>query len=130
MALEEYKKHIRTFFEKIPDIDYVFLFGSVLKRLRPDSDIDILISGQLTIDQQLTLPVELGNIFKRKVDLVVIEEASNELIMEAIPHGLPILINDKEKLKRDYLKNFYLYQDGMFLRKLRLEKIKRSFLGG
>ena len=130
MELNECKNQIREFFVKIPGIDYLFLFGSALKTLRPESDIDILISGQLTIEERLKLSVELGEVFKRKVDLVAVEEASNELIREAIPRGVPILVNNREKLKSDYLQNFYRYDDNTNLRELRRQRLKRSYSGG
>ena len=51
------------------------LFGSVLREdLRPDSDIDVLVSfasgGGITFDNRVDMLDELAEIFGRKVDIV------------------------------------------------------------
>lgn len=108
-------------------IDYAFLFGSFLKHPMPDSDVDILLGASLDATEKVDLAMELELILKRKVDIVLAAEASCELVLNALSKGLPLVINDRLSLKRDYFKNFHLFDDGTMLRKLRTARIKSKF---
>lgn len=112
------------------NISYAFVFGSATKQLLPESDIDILIGADLDASGRVDLAFELELVVKRKVDIVLAKEAPCELILEAFSNGEPILINDKEKLKKDYFENFYAYEDSYTLRKLRIARIKRRYGDG
>jgi len=125
--IEEYIKKIRDVVSKSEKIDYAFLFGSVLKRTLPESDVDILLGAHLKPFEKIDLAMELELLLKRKVDIVLVNEAPCELVLKALAQGLPILINNKQRLKRDYFKNFYLYEDRSTLRKLRISRIKKRY---
>ena len=125
--LEEYIKKIREVVSKSKKIDYAFLFGSVLKRPLPESDVDILLGAHLKPFEKIDLAVELELLLKRKVDIVLVNEAPCELVLKALSKGLPIMINDKVNLKSDYFRNFYLYEDRNILRELRIARIKRRY---
>lgn len=127
MMIEDYIGKIREVLSKSKNIEYAFVFGSALRRLLPESDVDILIGGKLNSFERINLAFELELILKRKVDVVPAQEARCELILKALSTGLPVLINNKQCLKRDYFRNFYLYEDGFTLRKLRISKIKRRY---
>jgi len=81
-------------------IDYAFLFGSCLKHPMDDSDVDILVGASLEPSEKLDLAMQLELILKRKVDIVIAAEASCELILNAFSKGLPLIINDKLRLKK------------------------------
>ena len=115
---------------RVKPINYAFLFGSVTKRMRPDSDIDILLDGKITSSQRINLAMELEFILKRKIDIVLAQEASCELVLTAFSRGIPLLIRNKRNLKQDYLKNFYLYDDGQNLREIRTARIKNRYVRG
>jgi len=125
--IEEYIKKIRDVVSKSEKIDYAFLFGSVLKRTLPESDVDILLGAHLKPFEKIDLAMELELLLKRKVDIVLVNEAPCELVLKALAQGLPILINNKQSLKRDYFKNVYLYEDRSTLRKLRISRIKKKY---
>jgi len=125
--IEEYIKKIKEVLLKHKKIDYAFLFGSVLKRTLPESDVDILLGAHLKPFEKIDLAMELELLLKRKVDIVLVNEAPCELVLKALAQGLPVLINNKQSLKRDYFKNVYLYEDRSTLRKLRISRIKKRY---
>lgn len=127
MAIKEYIEKIREALPGSKNIDYAFIFGSVLKRPLPESDVDILIGAHLEASEKIDIAMKLELTLKRKVDLVLVREASCELILRAFSRGIPVLINNKQSLKRDYFRNFYLYEDGSTLRELRISKIKKRY---
>jgi predicted nucleotidyltransferase len=108
-------------------IDYAFLFGSYLKHPMDDSDVDILLGASLEPSEKLDLAMQLECILKRKVDIVTTAEASCELILNALSQGLPLFINDKVRLKKDYFKNFRLFDERTSLRMLRMAKLKSKY---
>jgi len=124
---EEYIKKIREVLSKFKKIDYAFIFGSVLKRPFQDSDVDILLGADLNTFEKIDLAMELELILKRKVDVVLVNEASCELVLKAFSEGLPVLINNKQSLKRDYFRNVYLFEDRSSLRELGILRIKRKY---
>jgi len=127
VMIEDYLEKIREVLSKSKNIEYAFIFGSVLRRLLPESDVDILIGGRLNSFERINLTFELELILKRKVDVVLAQEACCELVLKAFSTGLPVLVNNKQHLKRDYFRNFYLYEDGFALRELKISKIKRRY---
>lgn len=116
-SLSKYKKKI----------DYAFLFGSILKKPLPTSDVDLLLGANLSSFEKIDLAMELELILKRKVDVVLTKEASCELVLKAFSKGLPVMINDKQRLKNDYFTNIQLYDDRTTLRNLRLSRVKRKY---
>jgi predicted nucleotidyltransferase len=114
----------------VKSIDYVFLFGSVLRKLLPQSDIDILIGGETDFDQKMLLTAELSRELSRKVDLVLVREARCELILKAMSHGIPVFIRDRDILKRDYMNNVRLFDDNTGLRQMRFARIQREYTYG
>ena len=125
--MEERIQKIRDILLQYQKIDYAFLFGSFLKHPLHDSDVDILLGASLNPSEKLDLAIELELILKRKVDIVLTAEASCELVLNALSKGVPLTINDKLSLKRDYFKNVLLYDDRTSLRILRIARIKRKY---
>jgi predicted nucleotidyltransferase len=52
MIEKRFLSAIRGVLSRKGKIDYAFLFGSALKELRPDSDVDILIGGRLNFGEK------------------------------------------------------------------------------
>ena len=77
--------------------------------------------------EKLDLAMELELLLKRKIDIVLVKDASCELILNAFSKGFPVFIKDKVRLKRDYFRNNYLYDDTIPLRQLRIARIKRKY---
>jgi predicted nucleotidyltransferase len=125
--IEDYIKKTRDLLSKSKKIKYAFIFGSFLKRPLKNSDIDILLGADLNPFEQIDLAMELELILKRKIDLVQVKDASCELVLKAFSKGIPVLLNDKQSLKRDYFRNSCLYEDRTTLRKLRISRIKRKY---
>jgi predicted nucleotidyltransferase len=99
MDLPKYVAEIKEILSRVEGVDYAYLFGSALKRLLPDSDIDILLGGDFDFDQKTSLAMELSLHLKRNVDLVLAKEASYELILNALSRGCPIFVHKKESLR-------------------------------
>lgn len=125
MLTVNYADKIKDALSGYKNLDYVFLFGSVLEKPLADSDVDILIGGHMDYSERTNLAMKLELVLKRKVDIVLQNEASCEIILKAFSQGKAVLINDKEKLKKDYFRNFYLYDDTVLLRHLRILRVKR-----
>ena len=125
--LTEYIVEIKRILSRVKGIDYAYLFGSALNRLLPDSDIDILVGGDLGFDQITKLAMELSLRLKRDVDIILAKEASYELIINVFSRGESIFVNKKDSLRQDYFKNYFLYDANTALRNIRLERIKRIY---
>ena len=127
MDLNQYIAEIRAVLSQAESLDYAYLFGSALHRLLPESDIDILVGGDLDFEGRTSLAVELSLRLKRNVDLVPAKEASHELILTALSQGLPIFVREKGSLRRDYFQNYFLYDANTSLRNIRLQRIKKIY---
>jgi len=126
-ATKEDIQKINEVLRQYSRIDYAFLFGSYLKHPMNDSDVDILLGASLEPSEKLDLAMQLELILRRKVDIVVTAEASCELLLNAFSKGLPLIINDKLSLKKDYFKNFRLFDERTSLRMLRMGKLKSKY---
>ena len=125
--LQENIQKVKEIVARYTTIDYAFIFGSFLNKPLHESDVDILLGASLSVSEKLDLSMELELLLKRKVDIVLVKEASCELVLNAFSKGLPIVINNKKSLKRDYFRNSYLYDDTITLRQLRISRIKRRY---
>jgi len=125
--MQEEIKKIKNTLLQYPKIDYAFLFGSYLKHPMNDSDVDILLGASMEPSEKLDLAMQLELILRRKVDIVITAEASCELLLNAFSKGLPLIINDKLSLKKDYFKNFRLFDERTSLRMLRMGKLKSKY---
>ena len=128
--VHKYVKDIKAYFQNQHGIDYVIIFGSAVKNLRPDSDVDLLVGGRLNFQQKTNAALSLEQQCGRKIDIVCIDEAGHALALEAFAKGISVLLNDSERLKRDYLRKFYEHEDNIPLHRIRAEKVKREFMRG
>ncbi len=127
MEIERYIDEIKAVLAPVEGIGYAYLFGSALNRLLPDSDIDILLGGDLDFDEKTRLAMELSLQLKRNVDIVLAQEAPCELILKALSQGRPILVHNQKSLREDYFRNYFLYDANTSLRNIRQERIRRAY---
>ncbi len=120
-------KQIKVVLNGFDNIDYAFVFGSATKTLLQESDIDILVGGDLDFMQRTDLSLKLEQIFKRPVDIVLAKKASPEITLKAFSEGIAIVVNNSEVLKKDYFRNFYAYEDALNLRRIKESRLKRRF---
>ncbi len=130
VKIERYIEDFKKVFAETDSVSYAFIFGSSVKSLRPGGDVDILVGGRLSFAEKVDLAMKLESLIKRKVDIVQAQEAIPEIIMKAFSRGVKILVKNNEKLKEDYFKYLYAYEDGENLRRLRMERIRRKYNNG
>jgi predicted nucleotidyltransferase len=111
-------------------IEYAFLFGSALRRLLPESDVDILVGGEIDFDTKLALTADLSTRLKRNVDLVCVRESRCEVALKAMSEGILIFVKDGDMLKQDYFRTLRRFDDNSGLRRIRIERIKRQYANG
>jgi uncharacterized protein len=91
---------LRNYFSPKPEILFAYLFGSQVKgTANPDSDVDIAIYFQDDTflnnhSYYLQMKVELGDLLKKEVDLVVLNTAKPLLKSRVINHHLKIFSRD------------------------------------
>ena len=130
MKSGEYFEIIRKVLSDDERVAYAYLFGSALTHLRGDSDIDILVGGDLDFDTRMDLTAKLSLALKRNVDLVPARSARSEVVLKAMSKGVPVFVRDKGAFKQDYFKAFRAYDDATNLRQLKLSRIKRQYARG
>ena len=125
--IQENIHKVKEILTRYTAIDYAFIFGSFLNKPLRESDVDILLGASLKDSEKLDLAMELELLLKRKIDIVLVKDAPCELVLNAFSKGFPVFIKDKMRLKRDYFRNSYLYDDTIPLRQLRIARIKRKY---
>lgn len=130
MTLEKQKDIIEGVLSPVDSVTYAFLFGSALTKLRKDSDVDILVGGDLDFDTRMDLTARLALALKRTVDLVPAQQTRPEVVLKALSKGLRLFVRDSEALKHDYLKAFRAYDDTISLRRIKAAHLKRRFADG
>ncbi len=111
----------------VESVEYAFLFGSFTRRLLPESDIDILVGGDLECGDKFDLVAVLSTRLKRPVDLVSVREASCDVVLKAMSEGRLLFAKHPEILKRDYFRNYIAYDNNTALRRIRLDRIRREY---
>jgi len=106
--LDQIEKHrLKAYIEEkigqFSEIAGIYLFGSALGRMRPDSDIDlglILVPGAVKSEKELDfflgkLYLALRNFEGHPFDLVSVRNVDTILAFEILRHGVPLLIKDE-----------------------------------
>lgn len=115
------EERIRGVLGGYPDVAGAYLFGSVLERCRPDSDIDVGIIRSQALDPQadgwadLGLAEEvadaLGRVGDHPFHVTVLSLRSPFLAFEAVHTGRPVYLRDEE-LVTDFLEEVSIrYRD-------------------
>lgn len=92
LTLDEIRKQSGEVFDNYP-VDYAYLFGSYAKgTAKEDSDVDILISTELTGLDYFGLVEELNKSLQKRVDLVALQQLGDnfDLINEVLREGVKI----------------------------------------
>jgi predicted nucleotidyltransferase len=121
---------IKSLVSRKEGIAYAILFGSALKRLLPQSDIDLIIGGELSLLEKADLSMELSIDLRRPVDIISPKEANCDVVLRAFSFGIPLVIRDKKKLKEDYLNHYRLCDQEHPLKKVRFERLRRVYGNG
>jgi len=90
-------KEIKEILKKNSNVKYAFLFGSIIKKPLPESDVDI----------------------------VLVKQAAPELVLKAFSLGIILCAKKKKELKEDYFRNLRLREDGKNLQRLKIARMKR-----
>ena len=115
------------------DVREAYLFGSYAKgKEKEKSDIDIAIyineellkDSKKTFDFQIEHMMNLSDIFRKEVDLVILNDASPLLKHEVISDGILVVDKDHDKLVEFKKRSFYYYQDWLHLMDIRMMYIK------
>ena len=98
---------LKEYFDKRGDIAFAFFFGSAAKgRVRKDSDIDIAVYFKpekdiewevrdRTYEGETRIGLDMERLFRKEVDLIVLNRARAILADEIIRKGMPIVVKDK-----------------------------------
>jgi len=131
MTLQQ--KHINdihSYFKNRHKVSYVILFGSGLKHLRPDSDVDLLLGGSVPFPDRLTYMADLERCLGRKVDIVPVQSTFYDLALQAFAYGRLIVTHNRNHLLRDYFRCRRAYDDNLPLQHIRAERLRRIFIHG
>lgn len=92
LSVQEIQERSKNVFSKY-EIEYCYLFGSYAKnQAREDSDVDLLLSTDITGLQFYGLVEELRETLRKKVDVVELGQVENnkELLNEILRDGIKI----------------------------------------
>jgi len=96
LPLEEIKENVAAILSKYP-VEYAVLFGSYAKGTATQtSDIDLLISTEITGMKFFGIAEELRNILRKKVDLLDLKQLNNnpELTNNVLKEGIRIYVQE------------------------------------
>lgn len=105
---------LADFFEKKPEVLLVFLFGSAASmKMAEGSDIDIgiLFESQPDVYEINELESELNSIFKRDIDIAVLNSASPILKMQVLKNGVLVFAKGKKIYNQFYVDAVNQYDD-------------------
>lgn len=92
-------------------LDSIGVFGSRARGdYREDSDLDIFIIGNLTLDDELLLETELEEVLKISVDIVRIDRDSDKILLKNIINDASVIYS-----KNNSFENLYKFVERFFL---------------
>lgn len=95
-------------------IVFAYVFGSYVSgKLRNDSDIDIAIylSDEMPTDEYLDLKMKLTTVFKREVDLIILNSATPLLKFEICKKHILLFTRDEIEESNFKVKTLFEYND-------------------
>ena len=100
--IEKLKTYVSSKLMKFPEIQGAYLFGSSLEKMRPDSDIDLGLIFNESL-QSVGLLIEkvyfsLGRFEGHPFDIVSVRDVNTILAFKIFHHGVPIYISDNDKV--------------------------------
>ena len=130
MKIDLISATLKNVFGRYKRIHYVVLFGSAArKKLRANSDIDVMVGGSLTFNQRTRLMADLEMQLKRPVDIMLSSNADSDVALSAFAKGIPIIVHDESIFKKDFFRHYYHVEDAMYLKMIKAAKLRRSFNG-
>jgi predicted nucleotidyltransferase len=85
------------------NIDSIGIFGSRARGdYREDSDYDIFIIGNLTLDEELDLEAELEKVLKKSVDIVKLSEDTDRILLKNIVNDANVLYSKNRSFEELY----------------------------
>lgn len=92
-------------------LDSIGIFGSRARGdHREDSDLDIFIIGNLTLDDELSLEAELEEVLKISVDIVRISQGSDKILLKNIINDASVIYS-----KNNSFENLYNFVEKFFV---------------
>ena len=83
--------------------DSIGIFGSRARGdYREDSDYDIFIIGNLTLDEELALEAELEKALNKSVDIVKIREDSDRILLKNIVNDAEVIYSENHAFEKLY----------------------------
>ena len=85
------------------NIDSIGIFGSHARGdHREDSDYDIFIIGNLTLDEELTLEAELEKELNKSVDIVKLSEDIDKILLKNIVNDAEVIYSKNKTFEKIY----------------------------
>ncbi|MDI3534916.1 MAG: uncharacterized protein PWQ82_1281 [Thermosediminibacterales bacterium] len=128
--IDKLKKYVKEKLNSFSEIAGVYLFGSSLEKMRPDSDIDLGIikrPGVIKTERELEIFLEkiilsLNRFEGHSFDIVSVQDVNTILAFEILKKGMPIYIKDKEtvtdlieSVSRKYSEDYPRYKQALEL---------------
>jgi predicted nucleotidyltransferase len=93
------------------ELDSIGIFGSRARGdYREDSDLDIFIIGNLTLDDELSLEAELEQVLKISVDIVRLSQGSDKILLKNIINDASVIYS-----KNSSFENLYKFVEQFFI---------------
>jgi predicted nucleotidyltransferase len=93
------------------ELDSIGIFGSRARGdYREDSDLDIFIIGNLTLDDELSLEAELEQVLKISVDIVRLSQGSDKILLKNIINDASVIYS-----KNNSFENLYKFVEQFFI---------------
>jgi predicted nucleotidyltransferase len=107
-------KNCKDILIEYESIVFAYVFGSYVSgKLRNDSDIDIAIylSDEMPTDEYLDLKMKLTTVFKREVDLIILNSATPLLKFEICKKHIRLFTRDEIEESNFKVKTLFEYND-------------------
>lgn len=107
-------KKCKDILMKYEDVVFSYIFGSYAQnRIRENSDIDIAIylKENIDIDTYLEIKMNLSEVLKREVDLVILNNAPSLLKYEIYKNNILLFSRDKTLESKYKVKTLFEYSD-------------------
>lgn len=122
--MEKIKKHLPALKKVLENYNVVFayVFGSAAaSRQTKLSDLDIAVflpestPKEKYFDLQIELMGKLEKIFKKRIDVLILNNASSLIAQMALVHGRNVFSQNKEEKIRFLTKNLQRFDDALYL---------------
>lgn len=124
-------KSLTEYFNNDDNILFVYLFGSYACETQKDtSDIDIAVflNDNDYYVYKVKKKVELENIFKKEVDIIILNDAPPLLKHQVFEHGKLLKCDDRDFLKEYKIKSLYEYFDYTHVSNIIFESNKKRII--